>query len=101
MTEQERNERDDLYSYISDTSKMIDGRRIRFDYMSMPLEDLHAEYEYWMRRNQEYMTEDDIYAPDQWDLEYLDAQMCDFWDEMDADDAYWEEIDAVYERLEG
>ena len=65
----EMRERDDLYSAISDLSKDVQGVRVRFDYMTMPLEQLRLEWAYWCaesdRRSEEYLDElyMDAHAP--------------------------------------
>lgn len=57
----ELREREDLYSSISDLSKVVQGFRVRFDYMTMPLEQLRLEWAYWCaesdRRSEEYLDE--------------------------------------------
>ena len=78
----EMREREDLYSAISDLSKDVQGFRVRFDYMTMPLEQLRLEWVYWCaesdRRSEEYLDE-----------LYMDAQAPVYEDPL-VDE--WEEV---------
>jgi len=78
----EMRERDDLYSAISDLSKDVQGFRVRFDYMAMPLEQLRLEWAYWCaesdRRSEEYL--DDLYMDAQMPVE--EDPLVDEWEEV-------------------
>jgi hypothetical protein len=50
--------KDDLYSYISDASKDVNGVRTRFNYKEATVEYLMAEVEYWNGRVIESIEED-------------------------------------------
>ena len=78
----EMREREDLYSAISDLSKDVQGFRVRFDYMTMPLEQLRLEWVYWCaesdRRSEEYL--DDLYMDAQMPVE--EDALIDEWEEV-------------------
>lgn len=77
--EDEREERDELYSTISDLSKDVWGFRHRFNYLDMPINQLRDIYKSWLLDHSRYMQEE-------YDAEYTDAV-------LDYEDyKYWTEV---------
>jgi hypothetical protein len=95
--EDEREERENLYSMISDLSKDVWGFRERFNYREMPIDDLRKACDDWIETHAEYMRNE---YDGNWESQILDYVDLDFSsDDVQRDLSVPDEIDDLYREM--